>query len=44
MLPFTYDTLQERFAAIRPWAKNAIGDATNRCAICMGYTLRLTPS
>jgi len=44
MLPFTYDALQERFATIRPWAKNAIGDATNRCAICLGYTLRLTPS
>ena len=28
MLPFTYDTLQERFATVRPWAKNAIGDAT----------------
>jgi len=44
MLPFTYDTLKERFATVRPWAKNAIGDATNRCAICMGYTLRITPS
>lgn len=44
MLPFTYDALQERFATVRPWAKNAIGDATNRCAICMGYTLKLTPS
>ena len=44
MLPFAYDALQERFATIRPWAKNAIGEATNRCAICMGYTLRLTPS
>ena len=43
MLPFAYDALQERFATIRPWAKNAIGEATNRCAICMGYTLRLTP-
>jgi hypothetical protein len=44
MLPFTYDALAERFATIRPWAKNAIGDATNRCAICMGYTMRITPS
>lgn len=44
MLPFTYDTLQDRFAKVRPWAKNAIGDATNRCAICMGYTMQITPS
>lgn len=44
MLPFTYDALAQRFATVRPWAKKAVGDATNRCAICMGYTLRLTPS
>lgn len=44
MLPFTYAKLEERFATVRPWAKNAIGDATNRCAICMGYTLQITPS
>lgn len=44
MLPFAYSALEERFATIRPWAKTAIGEATNRCAICMGYTLRLTPS
>lgn len=44
MLPFTYDVLAERFARVRPWAKKTIGDSINRCAICMGYTLRLTPS
>jgi len=44
VLPFTYDLLQDRFAKVRPWAKNAIGDSTNRCAICMGYTLQITPS
>ena len=44
MLPFTYSALEERFATVRPWAKTAIGDVANRCAICMGYTLKLTPS
>lgn len=43
MLPFAYGSLEERFATVRPWAKTAIGDAANRCAICMGYTLKLTP-
>lgn len=44
MLPFDFATLERRFATIRPWAKTAVGDPYNRCAICMGYTLKLTPS
>lgn len=44
MLPFHYAALEERFSTVRPWAKTAIGDVANRCAICMGYALRLTPS
>jgi hypothetical protein len=44
MLPYQYAALEERFATVRPWAKTAIGDVANRCAICMGYTLKLTPS
>ena len=44
MLPFTYDSLADRYASVRPWAKSAVGDTFNRCAICMGYTMRITPS
>ena len=44
MLPFTYDALADRYATVRPWAKSAVGDTFNRCAICMGYTMRITPS
>jgi hypothetical protein len=29
---------------LRPWALATFGAATNRCTVCMGYVLRLTPS
>lgn len=40
----TYDSLASRLALIRPWALATFGEATNRCTVCMGYVLRLTPS
>jgi hypothetical protein len=43
-LPFRFDDLMTRFADVRPWAKTAVGEGMNRCAICMGYTLQITPS
>ncbi len=42
-LPFRYDDLAGRFTAVRAWAKASFADF-NRCAICMSYTLRLSPS
>ncbi|MFT8243734.1 hypothetical protein [Roseomonas sp. BN140053] len=43
-IPFTYDRMAERFTRVRPWAKQVLGAETNRCAVCMGYTLQLTPA
>lgn len=43
MLPFRFDDPKSRFDYIRGWAKRVVGEDQNRCAICMGYTLRLTP-
>lgn len=43
MLPFTFEDLNERLPKIRAWASANFGEI-NRCAICMGVTLRLTPS
>ncbi|UFN50739.1 hypothetical protein LPC08_09060 [Roseomonas sp. OT10] len=42
-LPFTYEDLEKRFATVRPWAKDLVGEDTNRCAIVMGYTLKMAP-
>ena len=42
-LPFRFDELSSRFATVRPWAKTSFGDY-NRCAMCMGYTLRISPT
>ena len=42
-VPFTFDKLSERFATVRPWAKDLVGEDTNRCAIVMGYTLQMRP-
>ena len=41
-LPFRYEELESRFATVRPWAKTAFGDY-NRCAMCIGYVLRISP-
>jgi len=43
VLPFTFDDLADRFSKVRPWAAAHFGEI-NRCAICMGFTLRLSPS
>jgi hypothetical protein len=43
-LPFRFSDLTTRFANVRPWAAKAVGSSLNRCAICMAYTLQLTPS
>lgn len=43
-LPFRFDDLSERFSVVRPWAKTAVGDTLNRCAVCMAYTLQISPS
>jgi hypothetical protein len=32
-LPFCYEALVERFAIVRPWAKQAVAQGTNRCTI-----------
>ena len=42
-LPFRFTELSERFATVRPWAKASFSDY-NRCAMCMGYVLRITPT
>ena len=42
-LPFRYDDLASRYATVRPWAAASFGDY-NRCAMCMGYTLRISPT
>lgn len=43
-LPFRYDDLAARFGTVRPWAKQTFGEDINRCAICMGFTLRVSPA
>ena len=43
-VPFRFEDLRARFTAVRPWAETAVGEAVNRCAICMAYTLQITPS
>ncbi|MBI5559298.1 MAG: hypothetical protein HY885_16870 [Deltaproteobacteria bacterium] len=43
-LPFRYDNLTTRYATVRPWAEKAVGANINRCAICMAYTLQISPS
>jgi hypothetical protein len=43
-LPFTYQALEERFAMVRPWAKQAVAEGVNRCTICMAYVLQIAPS
>jgi hypothetical protein len=43
-LPFRYEALADRFAIIRPWAKQAVAQGVNRCTICMAYTMQIAPS
>lgn len=43
-LPFRCKALADRFAIVRPWAKQAVAQGTNRCTICMAYTLQIAPS
>ena len=43
-LPFRYEALTERFANMRPWAKQALAQGVNRCTICTAYTLQIAPS
>jgi hypothetical protein len=42
-IPLPWDTLQTRFATVRPWAEKAFPQI-NRCAVCMSYTLGIEPS
>jgi hypothetical protein len=42
-LPYRYTELETRFASVRGWAKQALGESINRCAVCMSYTLRVMP-
>lgn len=39
----SWDVIQKRFTAVRPWAAKAFPDI-NRCAVCMSYALQIEPS
>lgn len=42
-IPIAYADLEAYFSQVRAWAKKSFDGVLNRCAICMGHTLRLKP-